>query len=110
VLSRAGERSTVLLSTHQTEDVSALCDRVVVLDAGRVLFDGAVLDLIATAAGRVWLADTPDPNARATWRTGTGQHRNVGDQAPTGSTPTDPSLEDAYLLLLGDRARTQVAA
>jgi ABC-2 type transport system ATP-binding protein len=110
VLSRAGERSTILLSTHQTEDVAALCDRVVVLDAGRVLFDGAVRDLVATAAGRVWLADLPDPKARASWRTGTGQHRNVGEQAPAGSTPTVPTLEDAYLLLLGDRTHNQAAA
>ena len=106
VLSRAGERSTVLLSTHQTEDVAALCDRVAVLDQGRVRFDGAVQDLVATAAGRVWLADAPDPAARASWRTGTGKHRNVGEVAPPGSERTDPTLEDAYLLLLGDRALT----
>jgi len=111
VLSRAGERSTVLLSTHQTEDVAALCDRVVVLDQGRIRFDGAVQDLVATAAGRVWLADAPDPAARASWRTGTGKHRNVGQAAPPGSERTEPTLEDAYLLLLGDRARTtEVAA
>ncbi len=111
VLSRAGERSTVLLSTHQTEDVAALCDRVVVLDQGRVRFDGAVQDLVATAAGRVWLADAPDPAARASWRTGTGKHRNVGEVAPSGSERTEPTLEDAYLLLLGDRAlTTEVAA
>ena len=106
VLSQAGERSTVLLSTHQTEDVAALCDRVVVLDQGRVRFDGAVRDLVATAAGRVWLADAPDPAARASWRTGTGQHRHVGDAAPLGAEPAEPTLEDAYLLLIGDRART----
>ena len=106
VLSQAGERSTVLLSTHQTEDVAALCDRVVVLDQGRVRFDGAVRDLVATAAGRVWLADAPDPAARASWRTGTGQHRHVGDAAPLGAEPIEPTLEDAYLLLIGDRART----
>jgi len=111
VLSRAGERSTVLLSTHQTEDVAALCDRVVVLDQGRVRFDGAVIDLVATAAGRVWLADAPDPAARASWRTGTGRHRNVGETAPLGAEPAEPTLEDAYLLLLGDRAlTTEVAA
>jgi len=111
VLSRAGERSTVLLSTHQTEDVAALCDRVVVLDQGRVRFDGAVRDLVATAAGRVWLADAPDPAARASWRTGTGKHRNVGEAAPADSERTEPTLEDAYLLLLGDRAlTTEVAA
>ena len=106
VLSRAGERSTVLLSTHQTEDVAALCDRVVVLDQGSIRFDGAVTDLVATATGRVWLADAPDPAARASWRTGTGRHRNVGAAAPPGAEATEPTLEDAYLLLVGDRALT----
>jgi ABC-2 type transport system ATP-binding protein len=110
VLSRAGERSTVLLSTHQTEDVAALCDRVVVLDAGRVRFDGPVTDLVGTAAGRVWLADAPHPAARASWRTGTGRHRNVGEVAPPGADLAEPTLEDAYLLLLGNRARTTAVA
>ncbi len=40
LLSRAGETSTVVLSTHQTDDVAALCERVVVLAGGRVHFDG----------------------------------------------------------------------
>jgi ABC-2 type transport system ATP-binding protein len=110
VLSRAGERSTVLLSTHQTEDVAALCDRVVVLDQGRVRFDGTVLDLVATAVGRVWLADAPHPAARASWRTGTGRHRNVGDAAPPAADLAEPTLEDAYLLLLGDRALATAVA
>jgi ABC-2 type transport system ATP-binding protein len=111
VLSTAGERSTIVLSTHQTEDVAALCDRVVVLDRGRILFDGSVRDLVATAAGRVWLADAPDPHARASWRTGTGRHRNVGARAPEDSELTEPTLEDAYLLLLGSRAPvTEMAA
>ncbi|MEO7269740.1 MAG: ATP-binding cassette domain-containing protein [Knoellia sp.] len=104
VLSGAGERSTVLLSTHQTEDVAALCDRVVVLDQGSIRFDGLVLELVATAAGRVWLADGPDPVARASWRTGTGRYRMVGEAAPPGAQPAEPTLEDAYLLLLGERA------
>jgi ABC-2 type transport system ATP-binding protein len=111
VLSRAGERSTVVLSTHQTEDVAALCDRVVVLEAGRVRFDGPVVDLVRTAVGRVWLADAPHPAARASWRTGTGRHRNVGEAAPPGAELAEPTLEDAYLLLLGNLARTtEVAA
>ena len=110
VLSAAGERASVLLSTHQTEDVSALCDRVVVLDGGRIRFNGAVLELVATAAGRVWLADSPNPAAQASWRTGTGRYRHVGD-APPGAELVEPSLEDAYLLLVGDAAGvTEVAA
>jgi ABC-2 type transport system ATP-binding protein len=100
LLSAAGHRSTVVLATHQTEDVAALCERVVVLDGGRVRFDGTVQDLVASASGRVWLADAPSPEAISSWRTGTGRYHNVSDQAPPGVELVEPSLEDAYLLLL----------
>jgi ABC-2 type transport system ATP-binding protein len=103
VLGRAGESATVLISTHQTEDVAALCERVVVLDAGRILFDGAVSDLIGQAAGRVWMATERDPDARYSWRTGSGRVRNVGDPPPSAEV-IEPALEDAYLLLVGDQA------
>lgn len=100
-LSALGHRSTVLLSTHQTEDVAALCERVVVLAGGTVRFDGAVTDLVATAVGRVWLADEPGDDALVSWRTGTGRHHVVGGRPPLGADPAEPSLEDAYLLMLG---------
>ena len=103
VLGRAGETSTVLISTHQTEDVAALCERVVVLDGGRVLFDGTVADMIAQAAGRVWMAAERDPAAQHAWRTGSGRFRNVGDPPPSAEL-IEPALEDAYLLLVGDAA------
>jgi ABC-2 type transport system ATP-binding protein len=104
VLGRAGETSTVVISTHQTEDVAALCERVVVLDGGRVLFDGAVVDMIGQAAGRVWMAAERHPAAQHAWRTGSGQFRNVGDPPPSAEL-IEPALEDAYLLLVGDAAR-----
>ena len=63
VLAEIARTSVVVLSTHQTEDVAALCERVIVLDRGRVRYDGPVTDLIGQAAGRVWLADEPDPAA-----------------------------------------------
>ena len=111
VLSSAGERGTVLLSTHQTEDVAALCDRVVVLDSGRVHFDGPVIELVRSAQGRVWVADTLDPGAAVSWRTGAGRIRHVGVNPPEGAELVEPTLEDAYLLRLGDRTRdTGVAA
>ena len=103
-LSALGHRSTVLLSTHQTEDVAALCERVVVLAGGTVRFDGAVTDLVATAVGRVWLADEPGDDALVSWRTGTGRHHVVGGRPPVGADPAEPTLEDAYLLMLGPDA------
>ncbi len=95
----------VLLSTHQTEDVAALCERVVVLAGGTVRFDGTVTDLVATAAGRVWTCDDPGPDALVSWRTGTGRHHVVGGSRPPGADPAEPTLEDAYLLMLGADAR-----
>lgn len=41
---------SVIVSTHQTEDLADSYDAVVVLDAGRVRFHGSVADFLATAA------------------------------------------------------------
>jgi ABC-2 type transport system ATP-binding protein len=109
LVSRAGEGRTVVLSTHQVEDVAALCEQVVVVDRGRALFAGTVAELVASAAGAVWLDDARDPSALASWRLGSGAYHHVG-VAPPGAQVVEPSLEDAYLLLLGDRARTEVPA
>jgi ABC-2 type transport system ATP-binding protein len=43
---------TVLLSTHLLPDVEAICDQVVVLGRGKVLRQGALLDLLASTANR----------------------------------------------------------
>jgi ABC-2 type transport system ATP-binding protein len=107
VLAELARTSTVILSTHQTEDVAALCDRVIVLDDGFVRYDGQVTELVDRAAGRVWLADAPDPAASVSWRTGTGRYRNVAEQARTGVEYVEPSLEDAYLLLRGNAAAAE---
>ncbi len=110
VLAEIARTSVVVLSTHQTEDVAALCERVVVLDRGRIRYDGPVTDLVDRAAGRVWLADQPDPAATVSWRTGTGRYRNVAAQARAGVEHVEPSLEDAYLLLRGGLPDSRPAA
>ena len=109
VLAEIARTSIVVLSTHQTEDVAALCERVIVLDRGRVRYDGQVTELVRQAAGRVWLADQPDPAATVSWRTGTGRYRNVAAHARDGVEHVEPSLEDAYLLLRGELPDSQPA-
>ena len=37
---RAGQDITVLLCTHDMDEAAALCDRVLMMDGGRVLADG----------------------------------------------------------------------
>ena len=100
IVSQHAERRCVVLSTHMTEDVEALCERVVVMGDGRITFDGSVSELAAIAAGRVWVADRPDPTALVTWRTGDGRHRHVGD-APSGAELIAPTVQDGYLVLTG---------
>jgi ABC-2 type transport system ATP-binding protein len=100
LISEIAERHTVVLSTHQTEDVAALCQRVVVMNKGQVLFDGTTLEMADHAAGRVWMSDAPDAAARLSWRTGDGHYRLIGEP-PKKAKLVTPSVEDAYLLLIG---------
>jgi len=103
VVSEVAARHSVLLSTHHTDDVAALCDRVVVLHRGQVRFDGTPADLATLAEGRVWLADRPDASAMLSWRVGTGRHRQLGEP-PAGAELIEPAIEDGYLLLVGAAA------
>ena len=41
----SGEGITVLLSSHQLPEVQELCDRVAIVDRGRVVYEGALSDL-----------------------------------------------------------------
>ncbi|MEH1168462.1 ATP-binding cassette domain-containing protein [Micromonospora sp. CPCC 205539] len=100
LISRLGESRTVLLSTHQTEDVGALCERVVVMRGGRAVFDGTPLALAGLAVDRVWLSAQPPSGSRAYWRTADGRYRTLGER-PDGGEATVPSIEDGYLTLLG---------
>ncbi len=108
MVSRLGEDRTIIVSTHQTEDVAALCQQVVVMNGGQILLRGTPRDVAEVARGHVWLADGRDPRARLAWRTAEGRHRNIGD-APAGAELAEPTIEDGYLLLVGEQAFSEAA-
>ncbi|MEZ5174591.1 MAG: ABC transporter ATP-binding protein [Acidimicrobiia bacterium] len=101
MISRLAEDRTVVLSSHQTDDIAALCSIVLVMHRGRVLFRGTPHELTETAAGQVWISDQRDPTVSVAWRTGEGHYRHIGG-TPTGATTIAPTIEDGYLLLVGD--------
>jgi ABC-2 type transport system ATP-binding protein len=103
LIAESGEGRTVLLSTHQTEDVMTVCQRVIVLDHGQSRFRGEPAGLAALAEGRVWTSTTRHAGALAAWRTGAGTYRNIGTPPP-GADLIEPSIEDGYLMLV-DAAR-----
>jgi ABC-2 type transport system ATP-binding protein len=102
ILSQLAETQTILLSTHMTEDVAALCSQVVVLNEGQVQFNGDITELADKARGRVWQAGAKE-SARLSWRTGEGIYRHVGEPA-AGAELVEPTIDDGYLLLIGERA------
>ena len=92
------QSQTVLMSTHNVSEVSALCHLVYVIFDGRVHFSGTPAELAGLAAGRVWEDDRQDPEAIRSWLTATGSYRHLG-YPPAGAQVVDPTLDDGYLLL-----------
>ena len=101
VLSAAGRQGCVVVSTHLTDEVAALCNRVLVLDHGVVRFDGEPHGLATVAADRVWIDDEPTPGAVHSWYTADGSVRCVGTP-PGGAQLVPPTIDDGYLLLTHD--------
>jgi ABC-2 type transport system ATP-binding protein len=93
-----GDPVTVL-STHQADDIAAICPHVVVLLKGQMHFAGTPAELAATAAGRVWAAGERDERAHLSWRGGDNRWRHIGDHPPTGAELVSPTVEDGYLML-----------
>jgi ABC-2 type transport system ATP-binding protein len=59
----AGEGITVLLSSHQLPEVQELCDRVAIVDSGRVVYEGAMADLRRQGGAGYRLRTTDDSRA-----------------------------------------------
>jgi ABC-2 type transport system ATP-binding protein len=64
------EETTVLLTTHDLSDIETLCRRVIVIDHGRLLFDGALdqlRDRILPVTSIVFDVKTAPEPARLSW-------------------------------------------
>ncbi len=103
---------TVLLTTHYLDEAQALCDRVAILKAGRILAEGAPAELGVGSASRY----------RVTWRDDDGELRTRETEDPTALlhrltsaalargqalqdlTVTRPSLEEVYLELTAEES------
>ncbi len=81
----AEEGMTVLLSSHQLPEVQELCDRVAIVDSGRVVYEGALADLRRQGGAGYRLRTTDDQRALALMRTHAGiEHAAGGEHGPDG--------------------------
>ncbi len=97
--------ATVVVATHHADELAAVCHRVIVLDAGRLAFDGTPAALASRGANHVWETDTPVEGAvcRAI---GPSRYRCVAAQVPPGATIIEPTVGDGYVSVVRYTAPT----
>lgn len=59
LLNEFSNNRIVIVSSHIVNDIETVCEKVAVLDAGKLLFNGAVEDLAQMAAGKVYELTVP---------------------------------------------------
>ncbi|HEY6407901.1 MAG TPA: ABC transporter ATP-binding protein [Ktedonobacteraceae bacterium] len=113
MLADLGGNRIVLLSTHIVEDIAQTCQKLAIMQRGRIIFQGTVTDLVTATTGKVWTITTQGPKpigdltVVSTMNMGaTVQYRVVGEPAEIShAVPTQPSLEDGYIWLMRDPTR-----
>lgn len=108
LFSQMAQNKIVLLSTHIIEDVQSICNRLIVIDKGKILFSGRPEDLVASAQGHVGVFTQDrlspiDNSLHITSQVSTAkgvQYRVVTDTLPPDMQPVEPNLEDAYIYLV----------
>lgn len=104
----------VIFSTHIIEDISSSCNRVAVLEKGRLYYLGTPRNMTTTAEGKVWqffVAPEEFTGLRDTLRI--VHHMRVEERIRVrclsatpphaGAEQVPPTLEDSYLWLLGKK-------
>ena len=116
LLSSIGREVTVILSTHNFEDVRQLCPRMAIIAAGELLLEGAPSEALAALNGKIWSkVVATDDELRAleselrviSSHLVAGQHeiRVYADSSPgEGFRSIDSGLEDVYFLNLSNQA------
>ncbi len=54
LLSEIGEQVIVILSTHIVQDVKELCEKMAIINNGKLLFSGAPDDALQSLDGKIW--------------------------------------------------------
>ena len=110
LLARFSQEKIIIFSTHIVEDIAGSCNRLAVLNHGKVIYTGTPIEMRDLARDKVWESLLPDQRFEALERDlDMITHVRVPDGIRVRFLATDPipearavapTLEDAYLYLL----------
>lgn len=105
IISEIRKGKVIIISTHIVDDVEALCDHIVVLSAGQIIFSGPSEELKEKGKGKVFeipesrLSESPGAYISKRYERDGKVYLNVLG-ADIKGTPIDADLENAYLCVL----------
>lgn len=108
LFSQTAQDKIVLLSTHIIEDVQSVCDKLIVINRGKILFNGTPEQLIVLAHNHVGVFEKQPEESykqkyQITARVNTARGvacRIVAETLPAFAQAVEPTLEDAYMYLI----------
>jgi ABC-2 type transport system ATP-binding protein len=114
ILHEVGKDCTILMSTHIVEDVESSCDKILILNRGRLVASGTQTEISAYAENRIYECSTDEVNQEdyiiKEFRRGEERMcRILSYQASEETTeksssvyriPVTPTVEDGYLYIL----------
>jgi ABC-2 type transport system ATP-binding protein len=95
----ADDGITVLLSSHQLPEVQELCDRVAIVDSGRVVYEGALGDLRRQGGAGYRLRTVDDAQALDVVRIQAGVEHALADEHGIGFQADEHAVAELSLAL-----------
>lgn len=112
LFSQGASNKIVILSTHIVEDVESICNQLIVLNKGRILFNGLPAELVKKAVGHVGIVEiSNEEKENFTKKESQGSfkvtstivkpngihYKIVANELPDFCFEVTPTLEDAYV-------------
>ncbi|MCB2353742.1 ABC transporter ATP-binding protein [Clostridium estertheticum] len=108
LLSKVSKGRTIILSTHVVEDVASICNKLAIMEKGKIIFTGSVPELINVANNHVFTKNVQNEAEQIQF---SKQHtitnsvytskgmcvRFISDFKVEDSVTENPNIEDAYI-------------
>ena len=91
---RTGKKKTVLLSTHIMQEVEAICDRVIIINQGKIVADRPIGEICTHADEGMVLRVEFSPGSDTHWLSKSELFTHTSQQAPNCWRLTSPQGKD----------------